>query len=64
MTSIGDSAFSVWPSEHLSYVDVSGMRALRGRSGQPLTLAGASAPVLRLVDLLGWDTDPTVEVAA
>ena len=51
-------------SEHLSYVDVSGMRALRGRSGQPLTLAGASAPVLRLVDLLGWDTDPTVEVAA
>ena len=48
----------------LSYVDVSGMRALRGRSGQPLTIAGASAPVRRLVDLLGWDTDPTVEVAA
>jgi anti-anti-sigma regulatory factor len=48
----------------LSYVDVSAMRALRGRSGQPLTIAGASEPVRRLVDLLGWDTDPTVEVAA
>jgi anti-anti-sigma regulatory factor len=48
----------------VSYVDVSAMRALRGSSGQPLTIAGASAPVLRLVDLLGWDTDPTVEVAA
>lgn len=48
----------------LSYVDVSAMRALRGRSGQPLTIAGASGPVRRLVDLLGWDTDPTVEVAA
>jgi ABC-type transporter Mla MlaB component len=48
----------------LSYVDVSAMRALRGPSGQPLTIAGASEPVRRLVDLLGWDTDPTVEVAA
>ena len=48
----------------LSYVDVSGMRALRGPAGQPLSIAGASAPVRRLVDLLGWDTDPTVEVAA
>jgi ABC-type transporter Mla MlaB component len=48
----------------LSYVDVSAMRALRGRSGQPLTIAGASEAVRRLVDLLGWDTDPAVEVAA
>jgi ABC-type transporter Mla MlaB component len=50
--------------EDLSYVDVAGMRALRGRTGQSLTIAGASAPVLRLLGLLGWDTDPGVEVVA
>jgi ABC-type transporter Mla MlaB component len=46
----------------LSYVDVSGMRALRGRTGQPLAIAGASEPVRRLLELLAWDTDPGVEL--
>ena len=46
----------------LSYVDVSGLRALRGRTGQPLAIAGASEPVRRLLELLAWDTDPDVEV--
>jgi ABC-type transporter Mla MlaB component len=48
----------------LSFVDVSGMRALRGNADQPLAIAGASEPVRCLVELLGWDTDPAVEVAA
>jgi ABC-type transporter Mla MlaB component len=46
----------------LRYVDVAGMRALRGRTPQPLKIVSASEQVLRLLDLLGWDTDPTVEV--
>jgi ABC-type transporter Mla MlaB component len=46
----------------ISFADVSGMRALRGRKGQDLTIAGASAPVLRLVALLGWDTDPSIRL--
>jgi anti-anti-sigma regulatory factor len=45
----------------LSYVDVAGMRALRGRKGQHLTISPVSDPVMRLVALLGWDTDPDVE---
>ncbi len=48
----------------LTYVDVSGMRALRGRKGQPLTIHGASDSVRRLAELLAWDTDPDVEVRA
>ena len=48
----------------LRYVDVAGMRAMRGRTGQRLTISGASASVRRLVGLLGWDTDPGVEVLA
>jgi anti-anti-sigma regulatory factor len=46
----------------LSYVDVAGMRALRGRPARRLTLATASDAVRRLVGLLGWDTDPDVEL--
>jgi ABC-type transporter Mla MlaB component len=48
----------------LQYVDVAGMRALRGAENEPLTISGASEPVRRLVALLGWDTDPSVEVVA
>jgi anti-anti-sigma regulatory factor len=47
----------------LSFVDVAGMRALRVREGRPLSIEAASAAVRRLVALLGWDTDPIVQVA-
>jgi anti-anti-sigma factor len=47
----------------LSYIDVAGMRALRGRKGQGLTISASSESVRRLVGLLAWDTDPTVELA-
>lgn len=47
----------------LSFVDVAGMRALRVREGRPLSIDGASTAVRRLVELLGWDTDPIVQVA-
>jgi ABC-type transporter Mla MlaB component len=46
----------------LSYVDVAGMRALRGRTGQRLTICPASDAVRRLLALLAWDTDPEIEV--
>jgi ABC-type transporter Mla MlaB component len=46
----------------LSYVDVAGMRALRGRKGQPVTIHAASDAVRRMAELLAWDTDPTVDV--
>jgi anti-anti-sigma regulatory factor len=46
----------------LSYVDVAGMRALRGRRGQRLTITPASDAVRRLLALLGWDTDPDIEL--
>jgi hypothetical protein len=48
----------------LTYVDVTGMRALRGRKGQALTIHAASDAVRRLAELLAWDTDPDVEVRA
>jgi ABC-type transporter Mla MlaB component len=48
----------------LEFVDVAGMRALRGRTAQPLTIVGASGSVLRLLELLAWDTDPAIEVLA
>jgi ABC-type transporter Mla MlaB component len=48
----------------LEFVDVAGMRALRGTPAEPLVLAAASDAVRRLVGLLGWDTDPAVEVTA
>jgi anti-anti-sigma regulatory factor len=50
--------------EDLDFVDVAGMRALRGRTAQPLTIVGASESVRRLLALLAWDTDPGVEVLA
>jgi anti-anti-sigma regulatory factor len=50
--------------EDLDFVDVAGMRALRGRTGQPLTIVGASESVRRLLDLLAWDTDPAIELIA
>lgn len=46
----------------LDYVDVAGMRALRGQEGEPLMISAASESVRRLVGLLGWDTDPSVQV--
>jgi ABC-type transporter Mla MlaB component len=46
----------------LSYVDVAGMRALRGRKGQRLTISPASDAVRRLLELLAWDTDPEIEL--
>jgi ABC-type transporter Mla MlaB component len=46
----------------LSYIDVAGMRALRGRTGQRLTISLASDAVRRLLALLAWDTDPDVEL--
>jgi anti-anti-sigma regulatory factor len=48
--------------DELTYIDVTGMRALRGRKGQQLTISSASEAVLRLAELLAWDTDPGVEV--
>jgi ABC-type transporter Mla MlaB component len=46
----------------LTYVDVAGMRALRGRKGQRLTIIPASDSVRRLLALLAWDTDPAIEL--
>jgi ABC-type transporter Mla MlaB component len=46
----------------LNYVDVAGMRALRGRKGQRLTISPASDAVRRLLELLAWDTDPAIEL--
>jgi ABC-type transporter Mla MlaB component len=48
----------------LEYIDVAGMRALRGGSGAAIEISAASDAVRRLVALLGWDTDPAVEVVA
>jgi hypothetical protein len=46
----------------LQFVDVAGMRALRGRTGQRVTIIPASAAVTRLLVLMGWDTDPAIEI--
>jgi anti-anti-sigma regulatory factor len=46
----------------LSYVDVAGMRALRGRKGQRLTISPGSDAVRRLLALLAWDTDPAIDL--
>lgn len=48
----------------LEFADVAGLRALRGRTGRKLTIDGASQTVQRLVALLGWDTDPDIELEA
>jgi anti-anti-sigma regulatory factor len=46
----------------LGYVDLDGLRALRGKKGQRLTITSASEAVRRLLGLLGWDTDPEIEI--
>ena len=46
----------------LTYVDVAGMRALRGRKGQRITITPPSDSVRRLLALLAWDTDPAIEL--
>jgi anti-anti-sigma regulatory factor len=50
--------------EDLTYVDVAGMRALRGRKRQRITLLRPPAAVGRMIVLLGWDTDPDIVVVA
>jgi ABC-type transporter Mla MlaB component len=45
----------------LHFVDVAGMRGLRGRPGdRSIAIVAASEAVRRLSDLMGWDTDPGV----
>jgi ABC-type transporter Mla MlaB component len=45
----------------LDFVDVAGMRGLRGRPGdRSIAIVAASAAVRGLSDLMGWDTDPGV----
>ena len=46
----------------LDFVDVAGLRALRGTNHHPITIAAPSDAVLRLIGLLGWDSDPDVEL--
>jgi hypothetical protein len=46
----------------LSYVDVAGMRALRGHKGQRLWIGAASDSVRQLLALMAWDTDDGIEV--
>jgi ABC-type transporter Mla MlaB component len=47
----------------IGYVDVAGFRALRGKNGRRLVITSASEPVRTLLRLLGWDTDPAIEIA-
>lgn len=45
----------------LHFVDLVGMRELRGRPGErSIAIFAASEAVRRLSDLMGWDTDPEV----
>ncbi|HVF80094.1 MAG TPA: TetR family transcriptional regulator [Solirubrobacteraceae bacterium] len=46
----------------LDFVDVAGLRALRGTRQHPITIADPSDAVLHLIGLLGWDSDPAVEL--
>jgi anti-anti-sigma factor len=46
----------------LDFVDVAGLRALRGTKERPITIAARSDAVQRLIGLLGWDADPNVEL--
>jgi ABC-type transporter Mla MlaB component len=46
----------------LRFVDVAGMRALRGRKGQRLRIIAASHAVETMVRLLAWDSDPAIEM--
>jgi ABC-type transporter Mla MlaB component len=45
----------------LHFVDIVGMRELRGRPAErSIAIVAASEAVRRLSDLMGWDTDPGV----
>jgi ABC-type transporter Mla MlaB component len=46
----------------LSFVDVAGMRALRGGAGRSLTVGPVSDAVREMLTLLAWDTDPDIEI--
>jgi anti-anti-sigma factor len=46
----------------LDFVDVAGLRALRGTKHHPITIATPSESVQRLIGMLGWDSDPGVEL--
>ena len=46
----------------LEFVDVAGLRALRGTHDQPLAIAAPPDCVRQLIDLLGWDSDPGVQL--
>lgn len=48
----------------VDFADVTGMRALRGRTAQPLEIVAASETVHRLLRLLAWDTDPNIDAPA
>jgi len=44
----------------LEFVDVAGLRALRGTREHPIAITAPSEAVLRLIGILGWDSDPDV----
>jgi anti-anti-sigma factor len=46
----------------VTFIDLAGMRALRGRKGRRLRISRASPSVKRLLGLLAWDTDPAIEL--
>ena len=46
----------------LEFIDVAGLRALRGTKHHPIAIAAPSDAVLRLVTLLGWESDPGVQL--
>jgi anti-anti-sigma factor len=46
----------------LEFVDVAGLRALRGTQDRPIAIAAPSDAVRRLIGLLGWDADPDVSL--
>jgi anti-anti-sigma factor len=46
----------------LEFVDVAGLRALRGTNARPIAIVAPSDAVRRLVGMLGWDSDPDVLV--
>ncbi|HEX7300812.1 MAG TPA: MEDS domain-containing protein, partial [Solirubrobacteraceae bacterium] len=48
----------------LRYVDVAGMRALRGRKGQRVSISAASEPVRQLFALMAWDTDDGIDLVS
>ena len=46
----------------VEFVDVAGLRSLRGTTNHPIAIAAPSDAVLHLVGMLGWDLDPDVDV--